>query len=172
MSVEIRPCPGIPGYSVTADGRVLTHLRRHGSRVAIDPSYRYELRPSVANKGYLYVSVRLSTGRRPKRYVHALVLEAFVGPRPRGGVARHLDGNPKNNTLGNLAWGTVLENAADRQGHGRYRLPSCKRGHPYDARNTYQTRRGERQCRACNRDRARGCHRARGAEPAAAGAAV
>lgn len=31
----------------------------------------------------------------------------------------------------------------------------CKRGHPYDEANTYVDKRGERQCRACSRERRR-----------------
>ena len=31
---------------------------------------------------------------------------------------RHLDGNPSNNNLENLCWGTVEENMADRDRHG------------------------------------------------------
>ncbi len=52
------------------------------------------------------------------KYVHSLVLEAFSGSRPKGMQCRHLDGNGFNNDLGNLAWGTVKENAGDRMRHG------------------------------------------------------
>jgi hypothetical protein len=31
---------------------------------------------------------------------------------------RHLDGNRSNNRLDNLAWGTPLENGADKARHG------------------------------------------------------
>lgn len=50
--------------------------------------------------------------------VHRLVLESFVGVRPAGLQCRHLDGNPTNNVVSNLAWGTVRENRADMIGHG------------------------------------------------------
>jgi hypothetical protein len=49
-----------------------------------------------------------------KRTVHSLVLEAFVGPRPDGMQGRHLNDVPGDNWLGNLAWGTPTQNAADR----------------------------------------------------------
>lgn len=53
-------------------------------------------------------------------YVHRLVLLAFVSPpeqyAPHVRVeGRHLDGDPANNALKNLAWGTVKENRADRR---------------------------------------------------------
>lgn len=44
------------------------------------------------------------------RIVHKMVLEAFVGPRPKGMVCCHLDNNGCNNKLGNLKWGTMKEN--------------------------------------------------------------
>jgi hypothetical protein len=64
-----------------------------------------------------HLSVRLN---RKFHYVHRIVLAAFVcGPKEYAvGVrveARHLDGNPANNALKNLAWGTVKENRADRR---------------------------------------------------------
>src|SRR6266576_797367 len=58
-----------------------------------------------------YKQVGLSNAFRRKRTwtVHHLVLTAFIGPRPVGLESRHLDGNPGNNTPGNLAWGTRSE---------------------------------------------------------------
>ncbi len=51
--------------------------------------------------------------------VHRLVAAAFLGPRPVGYVIRHLDGDKSNNTVLNLAYGTVAENAADEVRNGR-----------------------------------------------------
>ena len=53
--------------------------------------------------------------------IHRLVLEAFAGPRQAGMECRHLDGNPLNNRLENLCWGTKLENEADKVRHGTAR---------------------------------------------------
>lgn len=53
------------------------------------------------------------------RAVHRLVLEAFIGTRPKEMVCRHLDGNSLNNDLSNLKWGTKKENAQDCVKHGR-----------------------------------------------------
>jgi hypothetical protein len=54
------------------------------------------------------------------RYVHRLVLEAFAGPCENGMETRHLDGNPSNNHLANLKWGTIEENTSDRDRHGNF----------------------------------------------------
>jgi hypothetical protein len=56
--------------------------------------------------------------KRVLRYVHHLVLEAFVGPCPPGQETRHLDGNKENNALSNLVWGTHSENVGDQIRHG------------------------------------------------------
>ncbi|HYH69326.1 MAG TPA: HNH endonuclease [Urbifossiella sp.] len=58
--------------------------------------------------------------------VHRLVLFAWVGPPGVGEECRHLDGNRSNNTVGNLAWGTPKENAADRTAMGRSCRPPVK----------------------------------------------
>lgn len=68
-----------------------------------------------------YMRLQLTAlGKVTHAAVHTLVLEAFIGPKQKGQVARHLDGNPSNNTLQNLCWGTHLENMQDRKQHGRY----------------------------------------------------
>lgn len=67
--------------------------------------------------GYPYV-VLSGNGLRTTRTVHRLVLEAFVGPKPDGMEARHLDGMRDNNRLDNLCWGTKTENMADKLMHG------------------------------------------------------
>jgi hypothetical protein len=53
------------------------------------------------------------------RYVHNLILAAFVGPRPKGMQACHNDGDTTNNRLGNLRWDTPKANMRDRDDHGR-----------------------------------------------------
>lgn len=49
---------------------------------------------------------------------HTLVMEAFVGLRPKGMECCHNDGNPQNNHLSNLRWDTPKNNQADRVKHG------------------------------------------------------
>jgi hypothetical protein len=61
--------------------------------------------------------------RMDSKQVHALVLTAFDGPKLNGQVCRHLDGNPANNALHNLRWGTHKENHLDAKSHGTHKAP-------------------------------------------------
>ncbi len=70
-----------------------------------------------ALRGYRRVAL-CKDGTIKNFYVHGLVLLAFVGPKPEGLEVRHLDGNPANNHLENLRYGTKAENAKDRAVHG------------------------------------------------------
>lgn len=66
-----------------------------------------------------YPMVNLSNGvQKRSMTIHKLVLGAFVGPRPTGEQARHLNGDPSDSRLQNLQWGTPKENQADRTIHG------------------------------------------------------
>src|SRR5690606_15066309 len=57
-------------------------------------------------------------GKATSRYVHELVLEAFIGPRPRGHQCCHRDGDGLNNSVENLRWDTRAGNHHDRIEHG------------------------------------------------------
>jgi hypothetical protein len=111
-----------------------------------------------------YRRVTLRTPGTAKGWtVHALVLLAHTGPRPEGMVVRHLNGDPADNRLANLAYGTYVENQADAVRHGTSQAlieaakTACPQGHPYDSENTYVGRqyltgRPKRACRACKRE--------------------
>lgn len=52
------------------------------------------------------------------KILHRLVLNTFIGQcPPEKRECRHLDGNPKNNSVKNLKWGTAKENQRDRLRH-------------------------------------------------------
>lgn len=125
------PVVGYEGFYEVSDhgrvrsvDRVITRISR-GKAVDVHYNSR-ELSPgSIPPYGYLFIV--LSRGNRPSNaLVHALVLEAFVGPCPAGMEARHLDGKPANNQLSNLLWDTHRANCDDRAIHGTSgRLDAC-----------------------------------------------
>ena len=106
-----RDVPGFEGrYMVSDQGRVRSLV---GGRLT-----GRVLRQSLDRDGYLQVTLTFVSGRQKPFKVHALILAAFVGPRPPGCVTRHRDGVRANNVLGNLCYGTPKENTADRERHG------------------------------------------------------
>ena len=108
--IEWCDIPGYPGYKVTAGGLIA--------------GPKGILKPICSRDGYAHVFA-YDGGASRKLRVHHAVLFAFVGPPAEGQETRHLDGDPHNNRLDNLAWGTRRENAADKQRHGR--LPAGER---------------------------------------------
>jgi len=76
-----------------------------------------KLSPGPAGEGYL--KVNLSDGKsREDHYVHRLVLRAFIGGPSDNQECLHLNGNPKDNSLENLKWGTSTENSIQSRDHG------------------------------------------------------
>jgi hypothetical protein len=78
------------------------------------------LRTPFERKPLAYHAYYLTSPTRSKCLLaHSMVLSAFVGERPEGLITRHLNGNPRDNRLANLAWGTPAENGSDQRRHGR-----------------------------------------------------
>lgn len=101
------------GYEVSIDGLVRSWRNNGGGRRTTAKL----LSPMTNKDGYQYVLLR--DGRRHRKcFIHRLVLEAFSGLCPPGHECRHLDGDPTNNHVGNLAWGTRVEQCQDRRRHG------------------------------------------------------
>lgn len=118
---EWKPVKGFEGhYDVSSEGRVRSLPRKrysYGGREWMQPG-RIVKPTEVVDKGYLVVSLCMD-GYKRRHYVHSLVLTAFVGERPTSSDhTRHLDGNPANNRVENLKWGTPKENGEDKATHG------------------------------------------------------
>ncbi len=60
---------------------------------------------------------RVRLGGKPRMVSH-VILETFVGPRPEGMEASHLDGNTDNNRLDNLVWESRSDNLLRKREHG------------------------------------------------------
>lgn len=107
-------------YQVSNNGQVRRIWKNHTRT----------LKPGCWNQ---YWCVHLWNNNKSTTYkIHTLVLNNFFGPCPVRMECRHLDGNPKNNKLNNLKWGTRSENQKDSVKHGTSRQPNnigCKNGH-------------------------------------------
>lgn len=124
--VEYKDIPEHEGYRVGTDGSVWSCWKKHypkgegrkGCQAYMSDEW-HQLNPHPDYAGYLIVTLK-KNGVRVYRKVHQLVLEAFVGPAPKGMVGRHTpDPNPANNNLTNLKWGTPKQNSEDREKMGR-----------------------------------------------------
>ena len=151
-----KPIPGWEGsYEVSDHGRVRSVDRIVTTRTGIRKRYHGRVLALTADRsGHLAVSL----GRAKDKAVHRLVLEAFVGPCPEGQECCHNDGDPTNNNLSNLRWGSPTENAFDRVRHGTHNETAkthCPRGHKLVAPNLRpsEMKRGHRKCLACDRAR-------------------
>lgn len=78
--------------------------------------------------GYKYATLRFDN-KRIIAGIHWLVLEAFVGKRPKGFEACHYDGNRKNNKLSNLRWDTHKNNMGDAVRHGTMKKKTLEDNH-------------------------------------------
>lgn len=110
---EWRSVAEAPAYEVSSRGRLRRiKLDRHGN------PYGGVLKPGLS-RGYARYILCVD-GKHLSRSGHALVCAAFNGPKPSPEMhCAHRDGCKLNNTPSNLYWATPLENAADRERHGK-----------------------------------------------------
>lgn len=69
--------------------------------------------------GHLAVKVG-NKGEAKQGYAHRLLAEAFIENQNNDPYVRHLDDDPRNNDLENLAWGSQYENHLDSIKNGTY----------------------------------------------------
>lgn len=158
MTENWLPVVGYEGiYDVSDAGRVRslarTVLRSDGQEKRLAERFMKSQRVPA---GHLFVPLHNGSGKATNRYVHRLVMESFVGPCPAGLEVRHLDGDPSNNRIGNLKYGTRSENVRDSIAHGTNVNASkthCPAGHPYDDENTRRRSDGGRDCITCQKRR-------------------
>lgn len=112
---EWRDISGYEGlYQVSSLGRVrsLTRKARSTTNLAGWRAVGGRIRKLSRHRpSERYLGICLSKeGHHKNIMVHTLVLQTFVGPAPEGYTCNHLDGDPTNNRLENLAWVTQKEN--------------------------------------------------------------
>lgn len=119
---EWRQIAGYEGhYEVSSAGRVRTYKDSSGgARTGVVWLLTPRLvTPKRRGSAGQYLGVTLSKdGKKRHFYIHALVAEAFHGPRPPGHQAAHDNGDGHNNRLENILWKTVAANHEDKRRHG------------------------------------------------------
>lgn len=90
-------------FRVSSLGRVMRILTRYGN-----PQSKI-LSGFVCTTGYPAIEVQ-TVPRHIRKYIHSLVMESFVGPRPDGFQVNHIDGCKTNNRLPNLEYVTCQQN--------------------------------------------------------------
>lgn len=113
MSEVWKDIPGYEGkYQASDQGRIRSVDRyvrcAHGAHRLM----RGRVLKPASSKYDPHLTVVLGH-RKNGSSVHKLVASAFLGPCPSGQEVRHLDGNPQNNNITNLAYGTRTENICD-----------------------------------------------------------
>lgn len=99
--------PRFPEYLLSPCGLLVSLVNRRPRLLA----------PGMKGK-YVGFALRNEAGEIESVYLHRLMLETFEGPAGDGLQGAHLDGNRKNNTVGNLRWVTAYENAQHKKLHG------------------------------------------------------
>jgi hypothetical protein len=125
----MRPIPDYPYLYARADGTILgptpKGLRPRRTRV---------------RRGSVVIRIKKG-GQLYERSVARLVLEAFTGPCPPGCRATHLDRDPLNNRLPNLAW--KIWGAIDPLQKGAIVIRGSGRARPAGKANRSSRRKGK-----------------------------
>lgn len=141
-SPEWLTVPGWPAYKVSKSGTVCS-LRRPTPVV---------LKSYPGPCGFHTVALS-DAGTSHRLRVGTLMAAAFLGPRPEGSEVRRLDGDPLNDRLENLAYGTIEEVHADHAARARREEAAgapthCPEGHRFA--DSWLSNWGQRFCPKCH----------------------
>lgn len=106
---QVKAVDSYPAYTVDTDGVVTSY---HSGKPLV-------LKQARVSSGYLAVGL-FSSEKRQQRTVHSLVAHAFLGPRPKGYVINHKNGNKQDNSLANLEYVTAAQNSEHAKSLGLY----------------------------------------------------
>lgn len=143
-----RDVPKYPGYEVSDLGRLRSY---HRTNARLDLSVSPHIL-TASSESYSRFKMKHKSGRVFKRGVHIVVLEAFVGPRPPLHLALHRNDDQADNRLVNLYWGTVQDNANDRDKNGIHQRGCDSAVSRFSEKEIRQILTDERPCRIIARE--------------------
>ncbi len=118
---------GINHKKISIHGRIPRGYKRHPvfTHYAVSKSgqvwsiyYQRNLKGQPGIHGYIGFNLYLPSGKIKRKSRASLILETFVGPRPKDFQAAHLDGKNTNDVLSNLKWCSRAENESHKHIHG------------------------------------------------------
>jgi len=108
--------PGLPGYKIDEKGNVWSYIV-YGPGDYVRKQGRL-LKSRISKGGYIIFNLHKNK-KQLTTSAHRLLMITFKPTVICNLHVRHLDGNPQNNNLNNLAWGTAKDNARDCYSYGR-----------------------------------------------------
>lgn len=96
------------GYYVSDYGRIWS-----------ERSQRFIKSKRLDKAGHVGITIGIGDGKRIYKYLHRLIAEEFIPNPSNHPVVRHLNDDPKDNYVDNLAWGTQKDNMRDCKENGR-----------------------------------------------------
>jgi hypothetical protein len=124
-----REIPGFDKYYVSSKGDILSKCKT--TPIILSPIKSWD--------GHLYVWL-YRNNQKFKMYVHRAVLMAWVRMPKEGEDTRHLNGNPQDNRIQNLTWGTRRENIDDMKRHGTLRFGERSATHKLTEKDVIEIR--------------------------------
>lgn len=109
---EAKKIPDFPGYYATPNGDIWGEPKQGTYRT------HHKLKPYAGTNKYPVLSLHKDK-KLFTRCIHRLVLEAFIGPRPKGMECCHNNDNKLDNALKNLRWDTRSNNTKDAYKNGK-----------------------------------------------------
>lgn len=110
MDERWQPISGHPGYWVS-----------NCERVWSEKTHSFRKLKEMDDHGHLGLALS-DNGKKSYQYISRLMAQHFIDNPNNDPCVRHLDDNPRNNDIENLAWGTQADNTEDcrRNGHAYY----------------------------------------------------